>query len=81
VFLAIKNNLKKYGYFSYLSVQIRCIFNLSTNAPKRCVFVLVIFISMSRICKIVNVKNKKASGARGVQGAVSPGTLSVSTEK
>lgn len=44
-------------------------------------FVLVIFISMSRICKIVNVKNKKASGAGLMQGAVSSGTLSVSMEK
>jgi len=79
--LAIKNNLKKQGYFSGLSVQIRCILNLFANAPKECVFVLVIFISMSRICRIVNVKNKKASGAGLMQGAVSSGTLSVSMEK
>jgi len=51
------------------------------KCTERCVFVLVIFISMSRICRIVNVKNKKASGAGLLQGAVSSGTLSVSTEK
>ncbi|MBG7619666.1 hypothetical protein I5R65_09355 [Herbaspirillum sp. AP02] len=81
MFLAIKNNLKKDGYFSDLSVQIRCVLNFFTNAPKKCVFVLVIFSSMSRICRIVNAKNKKAGGAHFALGAVSPGTLSVSTEK